>query len=263
MGTYKYSMEFRADAVALARSSGRPVSRIAAELGVNHETLRQWVKTAENAERPEAFAESTKDAEIAALRKQVRELEMEREAAVHRAESVPVRVLPVAADRPGTGCEEGRRRRVHPTDTQDPHRVREDVRRQADHRRAPRGRCDGEPQACGATHAPTRYPRTEVEAAAPHHGPGPRRPGGARSAAAQLHRIRPDRAWVCDITYLPIAGGKFLYLATVIDVFSRRLLGWSMADHMRAELVTDALDAAVQLSQMIAMRVPIGWRERR
>ncbi|MEU9671691.1 DDE-type integrase/transposase/recombinase [Streptomyces bobili] len=54
-----------------------------------------------------------------------------------------------------------------------------------------------------------------------------------------------------------------MYLATVIDVFSRRLLGWSMADHMRAELVTDALDAAVQLSQMIAMRVPIGWRERR
>ncbi|QIY68835.1 transposase [Streptomyces sp. RLB1-33] len=79
MGTYKYSAEFRADAVALARSSGRPVSRIAAELGVNHETLRQWIKTAEKAERPEAVAESAKDAEIAALRKQVRELEMERD----------------------------------------------------------------------------------------------------------------------------------------------------------------------------------------
>ncbi|MGW4135239.1 transposase [Streptomyces mirabilis] len=75
MGTYKYSAEFRADAVA----SGRPVSRIAAELGVNHETLRQWIKTAEKAERPEAVAESGKDAEIAALRKQVRELEMERD----------------------------------------------------------------------------------------------------------------------------------------------------------------------------------------
>ncbi|MER6379919.1 DDE-type integrase/transposase/recombinase [Streptomyces sp. NPDC001127] len=55
-----------------------------------------------------------------------------------------------------------------------------------------------------------------------------------------------DRAWVGDITYLPIASGKFLYLATVIDVFSRRLLGWSMADHMRAELVTNALNAAVR-----------------
>lgn len=46
---------------------------------MNHETLRQRVKTAENAEPPEAVAESAKDAEIAALRKQVRELEMERD----------------------------------------------------------------------------------------------------------------------------------------------------------------------------------------
>ncbi|MEU7428141.1 transposase [Streptomyces sp. NPDC040750] len=53
MGTYKYSAEFRADAVALPRSSGRPVSHIAAELGANHETLRQWIKAGEKAERPE------------------------------------------------------------------------------------------------------------------------------------------------------------------------------------------------------------------
>jgi transposase InsO family protein len=56
----------------------------------------------------------------------------------------------------------------------------------------------------------------------------------------------PDRAWVGDITYLPVVGGKFLYPATVIDLFSRRLLGWSMADHMRADLVTDALNAAIR-----------------
>jgi transposase len=79
VGTYKYSAEFRADAVALARSSGRPISRIAAELGVNHERLRQWIKTVEKAERPEAAGGSAKDPEIVALRKQVRELEMERD----------------------------------------------------------------------------------------------------------------------------------------------------------------------------------------
>lgn len=79
MGTYKYSAEFRADAVVLARSSGRPVSRVAAELGVNHEMLRQWIKMADEAARPEAVAESAKDAEIEALRKQVCELEMERD----------------------------------------------------------------------------------------------------------------------------------------------------------------------------------------
>ncbi|MFJ9713826.1 transposase, partial [Streptomyces sp. NPDC101234] len=62
MWIYKYSAEFRADAVALALSSGRPVSRVAADLGVNHETLRQWIKTAEKTERPEAVAVSAQDA---------------------------------------------------------------------------------------------------------------------------------------------------------------------------------------------------------
>jgi transposase InsO family protein len=54
----------------------------------------------------------------------------------------------------------------------------------------------------------------------------------------------PNRRYVGDITYLPIADGSNLYLATVIDCFSRRLVGWSVADHMRTELVQDALKAA-------------------
>ncbi|MFG6202709.1 IS3 family transposase [Nonomuraea sp. JJY05] len=54
----------------------------------------------------------------------------------------------------------------------------------------------------------------------------------------------PNRRYVGDITYLPIGDGRFLYLATVLDLASRRLAGWSIADHMRTELVTDALRAA-------------------
>jgi transposase InsO family protein len=50
--------------------------------------------------------------------------------------------------------------------------------------------------------------------------------------------------YVGDITYLPCADGQNLYLATVIDCFSRRLVGWSIADHMRTSLVADALQAA-------------------
>jgi transposase InsO family protein len=53
-----------------------------------------------------------------------------------------------------------------------------------------------------------------------------------------------NTVYVGDITYLPCGGGQHLYLATVIDCFSRRLVGWSIADHMRTELVTDALAAA-------------------
>jgi len=51
----------------------------------------------------------------------------------------------------------------------------------------------------------------------------------------------PNQRYVGDITYLPIADGSNLYLATVIDCFSRRLAGWAIAEHMRTDLIVDAL----------------------
>ncbi|MGW1886139.1 DDE-type integrase/transposase/recombinase [Streptomyces sp. NPDC001970] len=53
-----------------------------------------------------------------------------------------------------------------------------------------------------------------------------------------------DEKWCGDITYVQV-GAIWLYLACVIDIRSRRVLGYSMAPHMRAELVIDALQAAV------------------
>jgi transposase InsO family protein len=50
--------------------------------------------------------------------------------------------------------------------------------------------------------------------------------------------------YVGDITYLPVGERGFLYLATVLDLHSRRLAGWAIADHMRTDLVLDALSAA-------------------
>ena len=55
----------------------------------------------------------------------------------------------------------------------------------------------------------------------------------------------PDRKWACDITYVPTGQG-WLYLAVVIDLCSRRVVGRSMAEHLRAELCTDALRAALR-----------------
>ena len=55
---------------------------------------------------------------------------------------------------------------------------------------------------------------------------------------------RPDVAWCQDITYIQTREG-WLYMASVVDVGSRRMLGYSMADHMRTELVTDALTMAL------------------
>jgi transposase InsO family protein len=56
----------------------------------------------------------------------------------------------------------------------------------------------------------------------------------------------PNTKYVGDITYLPIGDGQFLYLATVLDLCSKRLAGWSIADHMRTQLVTDALRSAAR-----------------
>jgi putative transposase len=54
----------------------------------------------------------------------------------------------------------------------------------------------------------------------------------------------PDRLWVADISYLRTWEG-WLYLAVVVDCYSRRVVGWSLQDHLRAELVVDALEYAV------------------
>ncbi|GAA1005428.1 transposase [Streptomyces rhizosphaericus] len=70
MGTSKYSPEFRADAVALS---------VAKDVGVNHETLRTWVRDADQAARPEAVEASAMEKENRQLRAWVKELELERE----------------------------------------------------------------------------------------------------------------------------------------------------------------------------------------
>lgn len=54
----------------------------------------------------------------------------------------------------------------------------------------------------------------------------------------------PDRLWTADITYIATWEG-FLYLAFVLDAYSRRLVGWAMESHLRTELVTDALEMAI------------------
>ena len=55
----------------------------------------------------------------------------------------------------------------------------------------------------------------------------------------------PDTLWVADITYVPTWSG-FLYLAVVLDAWSRRVVGWAMAGHLRTELVVQALDMALE-----------------
>src|SRR5262249_59616478 len=55
----------------------------------------------------------------------------------------------------------------------------------------------------------------------------------------------PNEAWVADITYIPTREG-WLYLAAVEDLYSRRVVGWAMAEHLESRLVVDALEMAVE-----------------
>ena len=76
------------------------------------------------------------------------------------------------------------------------------------------------------------------------------RRGAVETAATDLVQrdvtaTAPDERWVADITYVPTWAG-FLYLAVVLDAFSRRVVGWAMETHLRMALVLQALDMAVE-----------------
>ena len=79
-----------------------------------------------------------------------------------------------------------------------------------------------------------------------------KREAGAKAAPDLVNREfsadGPDRLWVADITYVPTSAG-WLYLAVVVDVWSRRVVGWAMARQMPTQLVRDALTMAVTRRQ--------------
>ena len=83
---------------------------------------------------------------------------------------------------------------------------------------------------------PRRRPRTTVADPAATAAPN--------LVQRRFDPLAPDRLWLADITYVPTEEG-WLYLAAVLDAFSRRVVGWAMADHLRAELVLEALELAL------------------
>jgi transposase InsO family protein len=74
-----------------------------------------------------------------------------------------------------------------------------------------------------------------------HHG----HPVAGNLLDRQFQQPAKDRAWCCDITAIATEEG-WLYLAGVMDLCSRRIVGWAMADHLRAELCLDALTMALE-----------------
>ncbi|MEV5047063.1 IS3 family transposase [Streptomyces griseoincarnatus] len=271
-----YPPQFKADAVALYQS--RPeatIRQVAADLGINPETLRNWVRAA-GASRPrgrraEVPAEppAPLEAENAALRKKVRdpaeggEVFRRGDALVNRFQFVAdhqrrygvKRLCTIvgiarssfyywrrtAADRAVRQAADARLaariRAVHRESdgTYGVPRITAELREageRVNHKRIARLM-----RAAGLAGVRLRR-RHRTTVADPAAAKAPDLIG--RDFTAR----EPNTKYVGDITYLPLDGGKFLYLATVIDLASRRLAGWAIADHMRTDLVTDALSAA-------------------
>jgi len=84
-----------------------------------------------------------------------------------------------------------------------------------------------------------RRRRVRTTTADPAHPPAP------NLVARDFTAPAPDRLWLGDITYLPTGEG-WLYLAVLLDAYSRRVVGWAMADHLRTELALDALAMALR-----------------
>lgn len=82
--------------------------------------------------------------------------------------------------------------------------------------------------------------RFRVRTTDPNHG----HPVAPNLLNRRFEADRLNQVWLTDITYIPTGEG-FLYLAGVMDLCSRKIIGWSMADHMRADLVCDALNMAL------------------
>ncbi|MFC8872748.1 IS3 family transposase [Streptomyces sp. NPDC057148] len=286
-----YPPQFKADAVALYQS--RPeatIRQVAADLGINPETPRNWVRAA-GASRPRGRRAETPaepptplETENAELRKKVRELEEEREilrkaakyfgrgdVLVNRFQFVADhqrrygvkrlctilgiarssfyywrRTAAVRATRQAADAKLAARiRTVHQASdgTYGVPRITAELRENGEvvnHKRVARIM-----QTIGlAGLRLRRRHRTTVSDPAAAKVPDLI---GRDFTAGQA-----NTKYVGDITYLPLAGGKCRYLATVIDLASRRLAGWAVADHMRADLVIDALHAAKQTRGSLA-----------
>src|SRR6266511_2147370 len=248
----QFTQEFKHDAVDLVRSTGRPIAQVAHELGIYDSTLGNWVRQ-NRVDRGEA--EGLTSDERARLR-HLDAVSRYRCVDAQKAAGFPVTAACAAAGVSVSAYYAFTARRAPAAAAKqlEAELVSEIRAIHADSRGT-----YGSPR----VHAELRQRgqavnRKRVERLMRTHrivGHRPRRRRGlTRPDAAAAHApdlvgrlfdpTRPDMAWCGDVTYIPTDEG-WLYLASVIDLASRHLLGWSMGAHHDAGLVTGALDAAV------------------
>ncbi|HEY3216550.1 MAG TPA: IS3 family transposase [Candidatus Eisenbacteria bacterium] len=271
-----YPPEFRTEAVRLVRSGGKSLAAIARDLGVTHNTLRAWAQQTRIDEGLEPGLTTDERDELRRLRRENRQLKLEREilgksrGLVRAGDRLdPVRgfefvsahqaVYPIAAQCQVLGVSTSGyyawRQRAPSARAVANAALQERIRAIHTRSRETYGtpRVQAELAAAGERVSRKRIARLMrglrlVGVSRRKATRTTRRADGARPAPDLVERDfaapAADRLWVADITYVPIWAG-FLYLAVVLDAFSRRVIGWSMTTHLRTELVLDALEMAL------------------
>ena len=270
----KFSREFKLEAVKLVRERGVSVAQAARDLDLHENVLRKWVRD-HAADPGSAFpghgVMKPEQQEIERLRRELAKVKAERDilkkAAAYFREGLDMRFAFIAKHRgiwpvwwicetlgglaqwlpclarPRTERPRAQRRGVQ---RQDPVELR---LQRSDLRRPPcLARSSAEGLSCGL-HRIERLMRLHGLKARPRRRGLPK-DDGVRSVIAdnvldrQFTADAPNQKWVADFTYIWTVEG-WLYVAAVIDLFSRRVVGWSMSDTMTAQLVTDALMMAI------------------
>ena len=286
MGTarHQYTDEFKREAVGLLASSGRPLSQIAGELGISAARLRAWRNRSggkpggiDAAPQHAGFDPACwrgfgrRECPVAArkrapahgagdFKKNAAHLlgstEMKFRLIGDQRETFPVRVLcdvmgvspagyyawrgrPESLRKTANRALLGEIRRVHLA-----HRGRYGGPRihmalRSEGHTASRGRIERLMRHHGIRAITAR--RFRVCTTDSHHD----LPIAPNRLAQNFAAERPNQVWLADISYVPTAEG-WLYLAVVLDLFTRKIVGWAMRDHIRAELAIAALATAIQ-----------------
>ncbi|WP_423824705.1 IS3 family transposase [Salinibacter ruber] len=272
-----YPQKFRDQIIELARN-GRSPSDLAEEFEPTETTIRNWIKQADRDEGKSADGLSTDEREeLRELRKKLRQLQQERDILAkanglvrsgdrrcttkifrfidaHQAEfpiSVMCRVLRVSR----SGYYAWRKRPPSKRARKDA-MLTEKIRQIHEKSRGTYGSprihaaLQGEGIRVGEKRVARLMKAAGLRGASRRKRPSTTIRDDSRRPAPDLvdrdfTASEPDELWVADITYVPTDGG-YLYLSVVLDAFSRRIIGWAMADHLRTEIVLEALDMATQ-----------------
>ena len=279
----QFTDEFKTEAVALLASSGRPLVQIAGELGISPSMLRNWrnrsggaacgVGAAPDTGVGPAFRPGPGGGDLPASPRErsaahgarhfkkgcghlLGTAEMRFRLIEDQRDVWPVRVMCDALSVSPSGYYAWRSRPESPRKIAN-RELLADIRRvHAEHR----GRY-GAPRIHAELRAEGQIvSRKRVERVMRRHGiraHAPRRyrvcttdskhslPVAANLLDRNFVAEKPDQVWLADITYIPTGEG-WLYLAVILDLFTRKVVGWAMREHMRAELTIAALTMAIQ-----------------